>query len=144
MAHKYTGYDNVFPDASNQEAGMNKDKFEACEFSDSGIVSGENLQLSEEILSEDLTEQHKSPAHSQPLDKSTNIHKQEEIETEMRWDSGVGLATESFSNLSVSNPEGSNDLSSSIQQRIEPPQIAKPKEQPPWDLFYVADEDGNT
>jgi len=135
--------DDVITDASGGKgAGMTDDKFDLYESSrtDSGFLSGGNLVLSGEIVSgeiEPLTD-------SGVVDDSLKVDRSEQ--GYMRLDSGVDLGlSESFSSLSLKNP-GLNDLSSSKSKGpISPVQTKKPEEQqPPWELYYEQDEDGDT
>lgn len=130
---------DILPDASGKVAGMTDDKFSLYESSrtDSGFLSG-NLVVSSEILSEEI----------QPLtdsgvleDSAKSIQNQSAF---MRLDSGVDLGlSESFSSLSLKYP-GLNDLSSNKKEPISPVEVNKPEEQPPWELYFEQDEDGDT
>ncbi|KAF5306205.1 hypothetical protein FQR65_LT07482 [Abscondita terminalis] len=139
------------PDASGKVgAGMTDEKFSLYEASrtDSGFLSG-NLVVSSEILSEEIrSEEIEPPSDSGVLEesaKSKSICNNQSVF--MRLDSGVDLGgglSESFSSLSLKNP-GLNDLSSNkLKEPICPVELSKPEEQPPWELWFEQDEDGDT
>lgn len=141
---------DFFPDAAtNLTSGMiDEDKFYESSKTDSGFLSGGNLVVSGEIVSEELS----SSSHT---DNSNDKLKTPETEKVlMRLDSGVDLIiTESLSNLSLEKNSAYNDLNSSNKPNnltsttsslTVSKQFDASKEQPPWELYYEQDEDGDT
>lgn len=92
---------------------------------DSGFLSGGNLQLSSDNLSEDFAEESKG-SH---------------LEGPMKLDSGFELS-ESFSELNIKN-SGLNDLSRSKSTQ-EPPVVSAEPCNDTWMDYFQQDEDGDT
>ncbi|KAF5283729.1 hypothetical protein FQA39_LY17226 [Lamprigera yunnana] len=135
---------DLLPDASGKVAGMTDEKYSLYESSrtDSGFLSG-NLVVSSEILSEEIKSEEIQPlTDSRVLEESGQTNQSQSVF--MRLDSGVDLGlSESFSSLSLKYP-GINDLGSKLKEPISPVEVKKPEEQPPWELYYEQDEDGDT
>lgn len=138
---------NVFTDGSNKGAGMTDEKYKLYESSrtDSGFLSGGNLVISGEILSEEIKSEEIEPLTDSGVGDDSIKTSPSLRDPSMRLDSGVDLGlSDSFASLSLKNPN-LNDLSSTkIKEPISPVQIQKPEEQPPWELYYEQDEDGDT
>ncbi|XP_018334475.1 NF-kappa-B inhibitor cactus [Agrilus planipennis] len=117
--------------------GMTEDEKTDCDSrTDSGFLSGGNLALSGEIISEEIP----------PTPTSADDHKKQALidDNLMRLDSGVDLGlSESFSSLSLKN-SGLNDLSSGNIDESQPCIKESDQKEIPWELYFEQDEDGDT
>lgn len=110
---------DLFPDGPQKLDGDKCEQFESSR-TDSGFLSGGNLVVSGEIVSED--------------------EKVQPVGPHMHLDSGVDLGlSESFSNLSLKHPE-LNDLGSKGHKSEK----FALKERQSWEVYYQQDEDGDT
>lgn len=128
---------NFLADASSGKVsgGMtDEDKLYESSRTDSGFLSGGNLVLSGEILSEEIIHEPEPKGHDK------NLKTPETQQSLMRLDSGVDVGiTESFSTLSLKNP-GLNDLNT--KTAVQQPE--QHQQQLPWEEYYGQDEDGDT
>lgn len=135
---------NFLADASSGKVSggmIDEDKLYESSRTDSGFLSGGNLVLSGEILSEEIIPEHEHRGHS-----GNDLKTPETQQSLMRLDSGVDVGiTESFSTLSLKNP-GLNDLNTktAVQQQPEQHQQQQQQRQLPWEEYYGQDEDGDT
>lgn len=124
---------------------IDEDKLLESSRTDSGFLSGE-------IVTEDNINSTSDSGCS-----NVNLKTSEIPQFHMRLDSGVGLTiTESFSELSLEKNATLNDLNLTPKQHKsltsttttyseKPTEETKQfNEQPPWELYYAQDEDGDT
>lgn len=150
MSRPFENRNDFLADANVPSSGgmTDEDKFYESSRTDSGFLSGGNLVLSGEIVSEELEEISEDR-------NAGNLKTQPGSEVHMRLDSGLDL-TESLSNLSLDRNSGYNDLSSTSSKQCSStpfsPSITPNTHQSDsskaheanWDLYNEQDEDGNT